>query len=129
MGVRLDLPHLAQLWRYYQVGVINTLVGFGLYAMLVRLGLNQYVAQIIAHLLGVAFNYFTYSRHVFSDTAPAKARFIIAYAFNYLVSLGSLAAASVFVHSPYLAGAISLVCASLINYFVLKHIVFIRPTA
>jgi putative flippase GtrA len=126
---RLHPRHLTQIWRYYQVGIINTLVGFGLYAAFVRLGLNLYIAQIAAHLLGMAFNYATYSRHVFRDAAPSKRRFILAYGFNYLVSLASLFGASMFLCSPYLAGIAAIICASLINYFVLKYIVFIRRVA
>ena len=127
MRVRFNLRRLNLLWRYYQVGIVNTIVGFGLYAAFVRLGLNQYAAQIASHLLGMTFNYVSYSRHVFRDAAPAKGRFILAYGFNYIIGLGSLVAASQFIHSPYRAGAASILIASLINYFVLRHMVF-RPT-
>jgi putative flippase GtrA len=124
-----DLSRFRQIWRYYQAGVINTLVGYGLFALFVRLGLNLYVAQIVSHLLGMAFNYFTYSRHVFRDAQATKLRFVLAYAFNYLVSLASLWLASRIVHSPYLAGILSIIFASLLNYFVLRHLVFTRSVA
>ena len=120
---------LALLWRYYQVGIINTLVGYGLFASFVGLGFNQYVAQIIGHLLGMTFNYVTYSRHVFSDSSPAKLRFVIVYGINYLLGLAMLALASFFVRSPYLAGVISIICVSLINFFLLRHLVFRERTA
>lgn len=129
MADRFGLRRLTLLLRYYKVGVVNTLVGFGLYAGFVRLGLNPYVAQVISHLLGVAFNYVTYSRHVFSGSAPAKTRFVAAYGFNYVVGLGSLLLASQLVRSPYVAGAISIMIASLINFFVLRHLVFGKRTA
>jgi len=61
---RGSLP--AQIWeiiRYYQAGALNAAFGYGLYVGLVWLGLGMYAAQLVAHLLGVAFNYFTYSRH------------------------------------------------------------------
>lgn len=117
---------LAELWRYYQAGVVNTLFGFGLYALLVRAGLNMYAAQMIAHVLGVAFNYLTYSRHVFRDAGPAKGRFVLSYIGNYLLSLAALALVSQVVRSPYVAGAIATVAVSLVNYFALRHLVFTR---
>lgn len=117
---------LAELWRYYQAGVVNTLFGFGLYALLVRAGLNMYAAQVIAHVLGVAFNYLTYSRHVFRDAAPAKGRFALSYVVNYLLSLAALALVSQVVRSPYVAGAVATVVVSLVNYFALRHLVFTR---
>lgn len=121
---------LDRLWRYYQAGIVNTAFGYGMYAAFVAAGLNMYVAQIIAHVLGVAFNYFTYSKHAFRDSEASKVRFILSYAVNYLLGLGSLAVASQFLRSPFVAGAVAVVFVSLINYFILKHFVFSdRPAA
>lgn len=113
-----------RLWRYYQAGVVNTLFGFGLYALFVRLGLNMYVAQVIAHILGVIFNYVTYSRYAFAGQKGSMPRFVLSYALNYLLSLITLAAAAQLVASPYLAGLVSVVIVTIINFFVLKRLVF-----
>lgn len=122
----LSLKSARRLWRYYQAGVVNTLFGYGLFALFVKLGVNMYVAQICAHVLGAAFNYYSYSRHVFDDAEASKLRFILSYAFNYLLGLASLAAASLIIHSPYVAGIVSIVFVSLVNYLVLKNLVFSR---
>ena len=118
------LSSARRLWRYYQAGIVNTVFGYGLFALFVALGLNMYVAQIASHLLGMAFNYFTYSRHAFHDSDVSKSRFIASYAVNYLLGLGALWAVSQVVASPYLAGFIAVGIVSLINYFILKHWVF-----
>ena len=118
------LSSARRLWRYYQAGIVNTAFGYGLFALFVALGLNMYVAQIASHLLGMAFNYFTYSRHAFHDSDVSKSRFIASYAVNYLLGLGALWAVSQAVASPYLAGLIVVAIVSLINYFILKHWVF-----
>ena len=118
------LSSARRLWRYYQAGIVNTAFGYGLFALFVALGLNMYVAQIVSHLLGMAFNYFTYSRHAFHDSDVSKSRFIASYAVNYLLGLGALWAVSQVVASPYLAGFIAVGIVSLINYFILKHWVF-----
>ena len=124
MRIAHHLARLSELWRYYQAGLINMAFGFSLYALLVAAGLNIYTAQIVSHVLGVAFNYFTYSRHVFRDADPSKLRFIISYGVNYLMSAGMLAATTIWIKSPYVAGLIVVITVSLINYFALKHIVF-----
>ena len=118
------LGSIERLWRYYQAGIINTAFGYGLYALFVSLGLNMYLAQIVAHLLGMAFNYVTYSRHAFHDSDVSKSRFVASYAVNYLLGLGALWAISHLIASPYLAGFIAVGIVSLINYFVLKNWVF-----
>lgn len=123
------LMRMGELWRYYQAGLINMAFGFSLYAILVAAGLNIYTAQIISHVLGVAFNYFTYSRHVFRDAGPSKFRFVISYGINYLLSVGMLTATTMWIQSPYIAGLIVVITVSLINYFALKHIVFVAKSA
>lgn len=113
-----------RILRYYQTGVVNALFGYGAFAALVALGLNVYLAQIIAHVAGTAFNYVTYSRYAFQGYAGSPARFIASYAVNYGLSLATLA---VFTHlgfSPYVAGLFSVLIVSLINYFILAKVVF-----
>jgi len=113
-----------RVFRYYQAGLINMGFGYGLFALFVWAGVNMYLAQIVAHILGVIFNYFTYSRYTFADQRGSKSRFIMSYAFNYVLNLAALAFTAIFVASPYLAGLIATIAVSLVNYFVLKHLVF-----
>ena len=90
-GLPLSRARLVEIWRYYQAGLLNAGFGFGAYALLVWLGLNIFVAQILSHLAGTLFNYLTYSRHVFRDAPPAKLRFGLSYMGNYLLGLAALA--------------------------------------
>ncbi|QGP79717.1 GtrA family protein [Sphingobium sp. CAP-1] len=120
----LTRARLIELWRYYQMGVLNTAFGLGTYALLVAVGLNMFLAQLVSHLLGMGFNYLTYSRHVFRDAAPAKLRFVLSYGVNYLLGLGTLWAISRVIASPYIAGLLSAVIVSIVNYFALKFLVF-----
>lgn len=123
---RLATGRVGQLIRFYQAAAINTLFGFGVYALMIRLGVNLYVAQAIAQVLGVTFNYFTYSRHAFRDREASKRSFVLAYIGNYLVNLALLAIFARLVHSAYLAGLAATIAASLINYIVLRSLVFRR---
>lgn len=121
---RLAGSRFGQLIRFYQAAAINTAFGFGVYALMIRLGVNLYVAQIIAQVLGVTFNYFTYSRHVFRDRHASKRSFLLAYVGNYLVNLALLAAFARVIHSAYLAGLAATIAASLVNYLALRSLVF-----
>jgi putative flippase GtrA len=121
MSIRARIELLV---RYYGVGLINTAFGFGLFSLLVFVGLNLYVAQIVAHISGTIFNYFTYSRHVFRTSRRRPWAFAASYAFNYLVGLGLLAGAHHFVRSPYLAGFLALLLGTALNFLILKRFVF-----
>lgn len=119
-----DWGHIKEIVRFYQAAIINTAFGISAYALLVWLGFNIYAAQAIAHVMGMTFNYFTYSRHVFRGAAPAKIRFILSYAIYYVVNLAVLATLAQFIASPYIAGIVAALLVSLLNYFALKHLVF-----
>lgn len=124
MAFGVSRARLGEVWRYLQAGVLNSAFGYAGFAGLVWLGLNRYEAQLLAHIAGSIFNYFTYSTHVFVGARAAKFRFILSYAGNYLLGLGVLAAISRVVPNPYQAGFAALVIVAAINYFVLKHLVF-----
>jgi putative flippase GtrA len=125
--VEANLHRIELLVRYYGVGAINTAFGFGLYVVFVFVGLNLYLSQVVAHICGSAFNYFTYSRHVFHRSSERRpAAFVGAYAFNYLMGLGLLATAHHFVPSPYFAGFLALLVGTSINFFILRRFVFPR---
>ena len=127
MPINLERAHWIELLRYYSTGLVNLAFGLGCYMLLVWAGLNTFAAQLLSHVIGMAFNYFTYSRHVFRDTAPAKARFVLSYAVNYGVNLAILAVVAQFVKSPYAAGFVTALIASVVNYFALKFFVFRKP--
>jgi putative flippase GtrA len=124
---RPELLNWRQLLRYYQAGIANSVFGYGLYALLVAATLNPYAAQAIAHVAGMVFNWFTYSRHAFAEVQGSRLRFIVSYAVNYLFSLVALKLFTMAGLNPYAAGLISLIIVSLINYFVLARLVFAGP--
>jgi putative flippase GtrA len=127
--LRVSLARVGELVRFYQAAAINAVFGFGTYALFVALGMNMYVAQVVAHVLGATFNYFTYSRYAFRSSESQKMRYVVVYAINYVISLGLLALTAVFIKSPYGAALISLVLTSVINYVVLRRFVFFKSAA
>lgn len=117
-----------RLLRYYLTGAVNTAFGYGLFAAFVWAGRNIFVAQLVSHCLGVAFNFITFSRFAFADRIGSRARFLLSYAANYGLSLVTLLALSGYVNSAYLAGFITVIFVSALNYLVLGRLVFNRQT-
>jgi putative flippase GtrA len=122
----MNRQRIFEIMRYLCAGLVNTAFGFGLYAALLRAGLDRYTAQAIGYVLGTAFNYFTYSRGVFVGSAPAKARFVLAYAGNYGLNVAGLWLASRLLPNPYAAGALTTLGVVALNYLVLRRLVFRR---
>lgn len=124
MFAGLRTERVLEIVRYYQAGIVNTLFGLGAYSALVWAGLGIYPAQLVSHLAGMGFNYVTYSRHVFREAGPAKSRFVLSYAVNYVCSLATLAVVARFIANPYVAGILAAFIVSIVNYFALKFVVF-----
>ena len=126
---RIKADHLRELWTYYKVAFFNTIFGLSVFYMLIFIGLNLFVAQFLGTCAGVLFNYYNYRRHVFRDTKPSRVRYLMAYAFNYGLGVPSLFIWHKVVGSPYIAGFCSTILVSLVNYFVLKFLVFHKRAA
>lgn len=108
-----------------RVGVVNAAFGYGVYAVLLFVGVNLFAAQIVAHLLGMVFNYVMFRRHVFQQSRAAVVPYVAAYAVNYALSLATLAGLNRVLASGYLAGLLSIVFVALVNFAVLKFLVFL----
>lgn len=113
-----------RVFRFYQAGAVNAVVGYAGFALFVALGMNMFVAQICAHLTGMAFNFLTYSRYVFRGHPASLVRYLAAYAGQYIISASALWAAASAGLNPYLAGLAAIGFISVVNYFVLKVFVY-----
>lgn len=120
----MHADRLGELWRYYQIGVINTIFGAALYVLFVYFGINLFLSQLLSHVFGVVFNYYMFKRHVFINVQPKIFSYIGSYVVNYSISVALLAGVHVFIKSPYAAGFLAMALASVFNYMILKTFVF-----
>ena len=112
--------------RFVLVGGVNTLFGFGVYALGLFLGLNYVVAALVSQICGTLFNYLTYGRLVFraKPSWTQLVRFVLTYAVLYGVSVGLL---TLFQHvglSALVAGVVNGVCIPLMSFVLNKLLVF-----
>ena len=67
--------------RFLVIGLLNTVVGYGIYAGLVLLGLDPVISLVAATCVGVVFNFFSTGHVVFQSLDPwAFPRFVLVYA-------------------------------------------------
>jgi putative flippase GtrA len=80
-----------QFRRFLMVGIVNTMFGYSIFAMLVWLGVPASVALLLATILGVLFNFVTNGHFVFNGFDRGRlVRFIAAYGTVYLTNLAIL---------------------------------------
>lgn len=122
------ISELLRLVRYYQAAIINTAFGYGVFSFLVFIGIPALLSQVVSHFAGVAFNYLTYSRHVFRDQQGSIPRFVFSYIASGLMSFLLFLIIGKFISSPYTAGFLAMVLTSLLMYYVLSRLVFVRSS-
>lgn len=111
--------------KFLLVGVLNTAFGYGLFVLLIWLGLPHPYAMGIGTIIGVLFNFQTTGKLVFSGAHwRLLARFVSAYVLIYLLNLGGVALLLGWGLNVYLAGALLLLPMAGVSFVTLRLFVF-----
>jgi len=111
---------LVKFIKFNAVGIVNTGVDFGIYTLLVTLGMNFAVAQVISYSCGMLTSYILNSRWTFQDKRDSAGRvvaFILVNVVALLVSIGIQALCiKTFGLSELIAKAVSLPFSIVVNF-------------
>ena len=78
---------LIKFIKFNAVGILNTAIDFVIFTVLVKLGLDAYVSQVISYSAGVLNSYIWNSRWTFKEKGVTARRVVLFIVVN-LVSLG-----------------------------------------
>ena len=125
---------MTALWRIWQqhrwlrflvVGGINTGFGYGVYALLVYLGVNFAVSNLCSLVLGILFSFRTQGTLVFKNSKSGLfLRYVAMWTVLYLsntLMIGSLIKLGA---NAYSAGALAIIPTAALSFFLQKHFVF-----
>lgn len=117
-----------QRLRFIEVGIVNTAVGYGVYALCIWYRLNYFFANCIATVIGVLCSYLLNKLYTFKSYNKSMAelvRFVSVYTISFLISnvilyllVGRLGI------DPYIAGVANLVSITVISWFGHKYFSF-----
>jgi putative flippase GtrA len=111
--------------RYIAVGLLNTAVGFSLYAIFIFSGLHYSLAVLLSTIMGVLFNFKTIGKIVFKNSGNhLLLRFIGVYTVTYFLNVMGLRIFDYFKIDMYLAGALILIPLAIISFILHKTFVF-----
>ena len=114
-----------QLIRFLLVGLLNTIVGYSLFAFLVRIGLAYPLAIGLATLGGIAFNFQSTGRLVFNGAPWSRmGRFAGVYAVIYGLNVASVGLLLRCGLNVYLANALVILPLALLAYVLQQKLVF-----
>lgn len=117
-----------QFLRFLVVGAMNAAFGYGVFALLVWLGLPYPAAIGLATVAGVAFNFQSTGRLVFGGAPSSRlVRFIGVYGVVYLINVLAVAGLLRLGLNVYLANAVALLPLAVIAYMLQRTFVFAAP--
>jgi putative flippase GtrA len=123
--VRVSARSVRVFARFIVVGALNSAVGYGLFAILVLVGMVPEAALLVATIVGVIFNFATTGHFVFANRDPRLVlRFVAVYAIIYVVNALALRYLTYMGMSPLLAQLLLVPTAAVVAFFALRSLVF-----
>lgn len=111
--------------KFLLVGAINSLFGYGCFALFLYAGLHYALALLLATICGVLFNFKSTGAFVFgSHDNRLIFRFIATYAVIYFINASGVGLFSNIGLTPYVGGAILILPMAVLAYILNKRFVF-----
>lgn len=127
------ITYIQTLWRRHRwlrfliTGGVNTGFSYGIYALLVFMGLNFAVSNLCSLVLGILFSFRTQAALVFNSTGRGLFwRYVAVWTvlyFSNILMIGGLIRLGA---NAYTAGAIAIVPTAVMSFFLQKYVVFPR---
>lgn len=109
------------------VGVVNTLFGYSVFAVLLYCKLHYVVACLLTTCVGVIFNFKTTGSMVFKQTENQLIwRFVLVYTVIYFLGIALIKFCTYFIGNIYIIGLLTIPFTSLAAYYLNKYFVFRR---
>jgi putative flippase GtrA len=111
--------------RFIFVGVLNTIVGYGAYFILIYLNIYYILALLISSVIGITHSFIWNKKWTFKskgDVRKESIRFISVYGIAFLINLVILALfVEKFMLNPKIAQVFALGIVTLVSFFGHKH--------
>lgn len=117
-----------RLIRFFTVGALNTVVGFGTIFLLMYVGMSVVVSNFIGYIIGITVSFFLNKKFTFrSNTNPLKEipKFLLSLFISYLLNLMVvLTCVEILAINPYLSQILGGVAYTLSGYVLMRNFVF-----
>jgi putative flippase GtrA len=117
----------SQFLRFIIIGLINTIFGYSIYAILIFVGLTYFYAIGLSTIIGIIFNFKTIGRYVFKSKSNYLIfRFFGVYLFIFIINCVLIKTFINLGLNAYLAGATTVLPMAILSFILNKYFVFNR---
>lgn len=129
MSQRFGLRRFAnpKIIKFLSAGLINTVFGYSVYALLLFINTPYLIALFVATVAGIVFNYFSFGRMVFNGVGGwfVFGKFVVGYALIYGANAVLLGALTRDFHiNPYLGQVICIPVSVLLSWLLMNYWVY-----
>ena len=129
MSQRFGLGRFAdpKIIKFLSAGVLNTVFGYSVYAVLLFIKTPYLLALFVATVVGIIFNYFSFGQLVFHGHVGwfVFGKFVIAYALIFGVNAALQRVFTIgFLLSPYLGQVICIPISVLLSWLLMNYWVY-----
>lgn len=111
--------------KFVLVGIVNTMFGYGLFALLLFCNIHYALASILATIISVLFNFKTTGTLVFENKDNSRIlKFISVYCLTTILSISGLKIAKIFGLNLYFAGFVLTGIMAIVTFILQKKYVF-----
>jgi putative flippase GtrA len=120
----------SRILRFVVVGGVNTAFAYAVYAVLLFVGLNYAVANLIALVAGILFGFKTTGTFVFGNADNRLlGRFVVCWVVIYLLNVSSIRKLIEMGVDRYVAGALPIPAIAALSYAGQRYFVFRKNSA
>lgn len=116
-----------RILRFFLVGALNTVFGYGVFAFFILMGLHYVFAAFLSTVMSILFNFKTTGTIVFgSHDNRLILRFFGVYAFNYVLGVSILKIFKMAGVHVLVTAAVSALPLAILSFMLMRHFVFDR---
>lgn len=117
----------SQIISFIFIGIINTLFGYSVYALLLYLGLNYVISILGATLIGMLFNFKMIGKYVFNrNEYKLMIKFFQVYAVVFFINISIVKLFKLLEFNDYFSGALAIIPVAIVSFILNKYYVFER---
>ena len=128
MAATLSSAEAVRFGRFLLVGLLNTAVGYALFALFLLASDSTLVAAVGSTVLGALFNFRSIGALVFGDRNGVLGRFLTVYAVQCLANIALLRLAAAAGVGPLIAEILILPLLAVASFLAMRGLVFARES-